>query len=203
MDLPTSSPMPLSLASNAVRRCGPPSMFSQGGIDVHVPPWLQRAPSIGCSMGAACMWSEGGLWAVSHGDRAALRKQTPTFASRTACAQLGSGGACGGRSSGAGASRPNAFRWCTMHQHRARCTCRQHPEPEMGCCSARACKVLPNTSRPSIVLKGDKMCMCPHGRSEHVATSCSMGAACMWSKDVPRAGFHDDHTASWHGHAYF
>ena len=41
-----------------------------------------------------------------------------------------------------------------MPQHRAGCTCRQHPEPEMGCCSARACKVLRNTSRPSIVLRG-------------------------------------------------
>ena len=49
----------------------------------------------------------------------------------------------------------------------ARCTstepdapaCRQHPEPEMGCCSARACKVLPNTSRPSIVLRGAQ-CAC-------------------------------------------
>ena len=81
----------------------------QRGHDAHVMVWLQPAASIGCSMGAGSMWSEGVLWAVSHGESVALRNSTLTFAARTACAQLGSEGACGGRSSGAGASSPNAW----------------------------------------------------------------------------------------------
>ena len=116
IDFPTSSPMPHSLASNAVCRCGPPSMFSQGSIDVHVPSWLQRAPSIGCSMGAACMWSTSDLRAGFHDDRAALRKYTPTFSARSACAQLGSGVHVGGGSWG-------PVRAGRMLSDGARCSC--------------------------------------------------------------------------------
>ena len=74
-----SRPARRCLSRLRARQCadaGPrprPLTAIQRGHDVHVASWLQRAPSIGCSMGAACMWSEGVLWAVSHGDRAALR----------------------------------------------------------------------------------------------------------------------------------
>ena len=66
----------------------------------------------------------------------------------------------GARSSEAGASRPNAFGWCTTHQQRARCTCRLHREADAQCCSTPSCKVLPRTSRPWTVL--------PRGHDAHV-----------------------------------
>ena len=79
------------------------------GHDAHVLARLQRGPSIGCSLGAGRMWWECHLWAAFHGDGAALRDSTPTFAGCAACAQLGRGVHVVGRSSEAGASRPNAF----------------------------------------------------------------------------------------------
>ena len=76
-----------------------------------------------CSMGAGRLWWGRRLWAAFHGDGVARRDSTHTFAARAACAQLGRGEHVVGQSSEAGASRPNAFGWCTMHQERARCTC--------------------------------------------------------------------------------
>ena len=122
----------------------------QRGHDAHVMVWLQPAASIGCSMGAGSMWSEGVLWAVSHGESVALRNSTLTFAARTACAQLGSEGACGGRSSGAGASSPNAwgggarclrqlagmFRFILQHSA-AFCSCREHGCSQHPCVHPR------------------------------------------------------------------
>ena len=82
---------------------------------MHVLAWPQRGPSIGCSMGTGSMWCECLLWAAFHGDGVALSESTPTFAARTACAQLARDvHVVGGHSSEAGTSRSNAFGWCQV-----------------------------------------------------------------------------------------